>query len=1266
MAPPQPSGDRPSRHFSGEGESKFRIVLLAGFETFNRELYRRAADRAAEQCPGLEIWVCTERDIASHPEALGGALKGADIVFCSLVFDFDQVNWMQERIADIPIRFVFESALELMSFTQVGSFTMAAKPGKKQGMPPAVKALLSKFSSTREEDRLDGYTKFLKSGPKLLKMLPGDTANDLRRWLETYAFWNAGGTENIASMFILPSSDSPEGSGLVHPDRPGYYFSNPKEYLGWCRPYPVPARKAADWPVVSVLLYRKHVVSELPYIPELVRHMEGQSLLPLPLFITGVDGHIAVRDSLTSQWETDQVLKGEIPRNPTLSPGAVNVDAVVSTIGFPLVGGPAGSMEGARQAELAKEILLAKNVPYFVAAPLLIQDIKSWFEQGIGGLQSVVLYALPELDGAIDTIPLGGLCCDCTREAGEIRLVPERLLRLTSRIQKWTTLRKKEAKDRKVAVVLYGYPPGIGATGTAALLNVPRQAPNPQDLTHSHAYQYTKAGYDVGEIPESPEDIVETVSSAWVRSDGAWGVVVRVESVTVRRVSKNWGGGLDRSGIRTVGSGSKAEFLLGGCRFGNVWVGVQPPLGVPGDPMRLLFERDMTPHPQYAAFYKWLENEEAGGGFGADAVVHFGMHGTEEWLPGTPLGNTGECWPDLLTGGLPNVYVYAANNPSESLLAKRRGYGTLVSHNVPPYSRAGLYKELQLDAEEGAPTTEGALLQTLFAAGLEADCPPPASAMEALQAAGTCLEAMAAHMVKEGLLDPYCEELKMYLAELETRLFSEGLHTLGSPPSTEALRAYLVSALHARPPPEHRSPPCVPGLTPRVSPRVSRVIFLVFFRNTEEISGVLRALNGEYVPPAPGGDLLRDGSGVLPTGRNIHALDPFRIPSKVAMARGNAAAKLTLDMHQRDNEDPTAYPETVSVNLWGLEAIKTRGESVALVLALVGARPLMEATGRVVKYELIPLEELGRPRVDVLASLSGDHLVPVVSTFSNGRVHAAATADEPVEKNFIKKHALELQAAGETASTARIFSNPPGEFGSMVNERVSDSSWTDEGELGETWASRNAFSFGRDGRGVSRRNTLNKLMMTTSTVVQNIDSVEYGLTDIQEYYANTGAMVRAMDDIQGGTGKVQATVVESFSRAPRPKKINDVLRLEYRAKLLNPKWAESMVAQGSGGAFEVSQRMTAMVGWGATTKFREKWVFDQSAETYALDPEMADKLRKANPEAFKNIVGRLIEASSRGMWDADSDTLAKLQDLYSDMDDQIEMGSMQKKAPKKE
>ena len=502
-------------------------------------------------------------------------------------------------------------------------------------------------------------------------------------------------------------------------------------------------------------------------------------------------------------------------------------------------------------------------------------------------------------------------------------------------------------------------------------------------------------------------------------------------------------------------------------------------------------------------------------------------------------------------------------------------------------------------------------------------------------------------MAKEGLLEAYLENLKVYLAELEQRLFSSGLHVLGRAPSDEAMRAYLTAYFEdgswqqgdkgstdvttevqgegasevvdsaEMPFSEKVMEMIVAGKpepdvlmfrskdTPKEGTKAYSVyqqaireainIRALLLRNTEELDGVMRALNGEFVPPAPGGDLLRDGSGVLPTGRNIHALDPYRLPSKVAMSRGRAAAALTLDIHRKDNDGE--LPETVAVNLWGLEAIKTRGESVAIVLALVGAEPVMEATGRVVKYELIPLEELGRPRVDVLASLSGifrDSFANVVELLDDLLVRAAQ-ADEPPEMNYIRKHYLELQAEGETdeAATARIFSNPPGEFGSMVNERVSDGSWEDEADLGETWASRNSYSFGRNGRGVERRKTLDALMKTTSQVVQCIDSVEYGLTDIQEYYANTGAMVRAMDDIQGSAGKVQATVVEGFAREARPKKLNDVLRLEYRSKLLNPKWADEMVSQGSGGAFEVSQRMTAMIGWGATTKFQEKWVFDQ-------------------------------------------------------------------------
>jgi magnesium chelatase subunit H len=331
-----------------------------------------------------------------------------------------------------------------------------------------------------------------------------------------------------------------------------------------------------------------------------------------------------------------------------------------------------------------------------------------------------------------------------------------------------------------------------------------------------------------------------------------------------------------------------------------------------------------------------------------------------------------------------------------------------------------------------------------------------------------------------------------------------------------------------------------------------------------------------------------------------------------------------------------------------------------------------EGTGRIVRFDLVPLEKLGRPRIDVLASLSGifrDSFANIVDLLDD-MFERAAVADEPIEMNFVKKHALEL--AGAERPAARLFSNPPGDYGSMVNEVVGTGDWDEESSLGETWRSRNVFSYGRKegnnaNAGKARPEVLDKLLQTTERIVQEIDSVEYGLTDIQEYYANTGALKKAAenkkaaDPTTGKKKKVQLSIVEAYTKAddtsPIPvRDVEDVLRLEYRSKLLNPKWIDSMVAQGSGGAYEISQRFTAMVGWAATSTV-DNYVFDQAAERYALDGEVAQKLQKSNPEAFKNVLRRLLEASGRGMWSADPDVIDKLKELYSDADDLIEEAS---------
>ena len=1375
-----------------------RIVLISGFESFNVKLYRKAAKSLAKRCPWVELVVFSDRDIEANREAVAAALEGADVFFGSLLFDFDQVEWLQEAVAKIPTRFVFESALELMSTTSVGSFEMKPAPdGQKAGPPPAVKAILAKFGSGKEEDKLVGYLSFLKIGPALLRFVPGRKAKDLRNWLTVYGYWNQGGRENVEEAFAyiaqeyLPdlageaaeaaAADQSEGLldrllrgtkpkplketpalGYYHPDieRAGMDWPTTFEaYSDWYQAERVAAGHVpnlpVDAPVVAVLLYRKHVITQQPYLADLVHAMEEAGVRPVPIFINGVEAHTVVRDLLTSEHEQARRAEG-IEEIDSLKSDAAVVDAVVSTVGFPLVGGPAGSMEAGRQAEVAQAILGAKNVPYIVAAPLLIQDIASWQKSGIGGLQSVILYALPELDGAIDTVPLGGLVGD------DIYLTRERVYALANRLTKWVSLRRKAAAARTVAVMLYGFPPGVGATGTAALLNVPRSLERLLETLRDEGYDLGPGPLPSGEalvealrtLEEGPviaggieaaeaalerlktqkmeakanekanadeedgegalannasgldgvaiagADVAPTQLKRWLQFPKEWGPTewgpmpfLPESDVLVRKMEAAWGNLEAYSGLATVpGKGS----FVAGLRVGNVFIGVQPALGVEGDPMRLLFERDLTPHPQYAAYYKWLQH-----GLQADAVLHFGMHGTVEWLPGSPLGNTGLSWSDQLLGAMPNVYVYAANNPSESIVAKRRGYGTIVSHNVPPYGRAGLYRqtaelrELLNEYREDPETNDAALRGPIFdlvaAAGLDADCPfvDPATGT-AVRITSEALEAGEATVTPEAFQE-YAAALYTYLGVLENRLFSEGLHTLGAEP-TEASAAQYLSAYFGERLSEDAvaavagmrageglddvrlalerslslpAPAALDDEEGKDSGALAEAVEIraLLRKNTEELAGAVKALSGEYVLPAVGGDLLRDGPGVLPTGRNIHALDPYRMPSPAAADRGARVARAIIDQHRAANDG--AYPETVSVNLWGLDAIKTKGESVGIVLELVGARSVKEGTGRVVRYELIPLEEMeGRPRIDVLCNMSGifrDSFANVVGLLDDLFQRAAQAEGEDPEMNFIKKHAMDMTSEGMENVAARLFSNPPGDYGSMVNERVGTSEWEDTRELGDTWAARNAFSYGKgDERGTARPEVLQALLKTTERVVQEVDSVEYGLTDIQEYYANTGALIAAANAAKEDSGDkkkfkaVACSIVETFGEDVTPRDLEETLRLEYRTKLLNPRWAEAMADQGSGGAYEISQRMTALVGWGATSGFAEDWVYDGAHERYVEDEAMREKLRKSNPQAFRNVLRRMLEAAGRGMWNADDETLAQLRQLYSETEDELE------------
>lgn len=899
-------------------------------------------------------------------------------------------------------------------------------------------------------------------------------------------------------------------------------------------------------------------------------------------------------------------------------------------------------MAGGRHADVGQVILRQLNVPYVVAAPLLIQDLQSWRKNGVAGLQSVVLYSLPELDGAIDTICIGGLVGE------EIFLIRDRVERLTGRVKKWVSLRKKPNIDKKVAIIIYGFPPSIGATGTAALLNVPESLVN-------IVRRLKQEGYDVGSGDTlSAEEILNLVKeSDEVMQGGKLNAVSAREALAQTtmvesRHLREWMGPADterieRSWNRDIGSSNNIKtvaerHLLGGVQLGNIWIGVQPPLGIVGDPMRMMFEKDLTPHPQYAAFYLWLER-----GLAADATIHVGTHGTYEWLPGNPLGNSRDNWSDIFMGNLPNLYIYAANNPSEGSLAKRRGYATIISHNVPPYGRAALYGQL-----EEMKSLIWEFNEAMQSSGLSERTDEIRKTIEEkLVTSG--LNVDLGIDLGEGTTMDFIGDVSTYLKTLESRLFSSGLHVLGRAPNPEEAVGFVEAILGNEPelvPAEERIPlarsivasvmdvaklECMRDW-PAIDESVFKDLKVVetasqivekLLETGNELGNIIRGLNGEFIEALPGGDVLRDGGGVLPTGSNIHALDPYRLPSQGAFATGRAIAERVIQAHRDANGGE--FPETMAVPLWGLDNIKTKGESVGIALGLLGAEPIRDGTGRVVRFELISLEKLGRPRVDVLLNLSGifrdsfEHVVFLLDDVCR----RAAEAPESPNENFVKKHALSLSAEDEEVdSGARLFSNPPADYGSMVNEQVAESTWEQGDELAATFVSRNAYVYGRNNRGKRSEATFKKVLSTTSRVVQQIDSVEYGLSDIQEYYANTGALLRAAR-VENKDGNVGASIVESFGAARdggagrEPKELEQVLRMELRTRLLNPKWAEKMLENGTGGAFEVSTRMTALIGWGGTAGFGDDFVFEQAAERYVLDEKNRELLRKSSPEAYR-------------------------------------------------
>jgi magnesium chelatase subunit H len=450
------------------------------------------------------------------------------------------------------------------------------------------------------------------------------------------------------------------------------------------------------------------------------------------------------------------------------------------------------------------------------------------------------------------------------------------------------------------------------------------------------------------------------------------------------------------------------------------------------------------------------------------------------------------------------------------------------------------------------------------------------------------------------------------------------------------------------------------GVAARESARVFRLLERVRkqLESNAEMDGLVRALRGEYVEPGPGADIVQNPS-VLPTGRNTHAVNPYSVPSHAAYARAEATVASLLARHRAEHG---RWPRAMALVLWGLDNIKTQGEGVAQALWLLGVRPLRDSLNRVTGVEPVPLARLGRPRIDVVMTVSGifRDLFGATMLLLDKAVRCVAELEEPPEWNYVRANVrgqMDEDGSPFDEAALRVFSNAPGSYGTNVNFMVMDSQWETADALGDLFVTRKCFAYGRDreGRaleGREARGAMTRALSRVEAAYQNLDSFEIGVTDVDHYFEYLGGVSKAVE--RHARARPAVYLSDSLSREARVRSLAEMVRLETRAKTLNPKWYEGMLGHGFRGVAEIESHVTNTFGWSATTDAVDGWVYKEVAETFVLDRRMLERLRRLNPHSARSLVARLLEAEGRGFWEAEGETLERLREIFAGLEDQLE------------
>jgi len=1239
-------------------------VVVVTMDSHLASATERANVTLSKSLPGLRLTVHAAAEWGDNPQALERCkqdIARGNIVIAAMLFLEDHflpiLPALQARREQCDAMVCAMSAAEVTKLTRMGKFDMAAPA---TGAMAFLKRLRGKPPGKDDGNKGTAgaqQMKTLRMLPKILRFIPG-TAQDVRAYFLTLQYWLAGSQDNIGNMVRLLVERYAAGPrktlrlearpkqpieypevGLYHPKM------NHPSAVGLMATGINALPKVATTGTrgtVGLLLMRSYVLAgNADHYNGVITAMEARGLRVIPAFATGLDQRPAIEAYFHAP------------------DGRTQIDALVSLTGFSLVGGPAYN-----DAKAAEDVLAALDVPYLAVHPVEFQTLDQWggSSRGLLPVESTIMVAIPELDGATGAMVFGGranashiACTGCSHacrfenevDSHDMHSCIERADALAARVGKLVDLRRSERAERRVAAVVFNFPPNAGATGTAAFLSVF------ESLFNTMAAM-AREGYRV-EMPASVDELRERIITGNAARFGAMANVhhripanehLKREKY-LKEIEAQWG----PSPGKQQSDGSHI-FVLGE-RFGNVFVGIQPAFGYEGDPMRLLFEQGFAPTHAFSAFYRWLRED-----FAAHAVLHFGTHGALEFMPGKQAGMSATCWPDRLIGDMPNLYLYASNNPSEGTIAKRRAAATLISYLTPPVAESGLYKGL-VDLKE--------LLERYR--GLEPEAQAERDELSVMiQTQAAELDLASAEPLWAHESETRIARLNDAVREVEYTLIPYGLHVVGQAPSPAERVDLLLSCAEA----SHGVKPeralietlVAHGASKEGTPLLQELGAIDRLMSEDhELEGILRALDGRFLRPAPGGDLLRTPA-ILPTGRNLHGFDPFRIPSAYAVKDGARQAQRLLDKHIAAGNAP---PESIAMVLWGTDNLKSEGGPIAQVLALMGAKPRFDSYGRLAGAELIPLAELGRPRIDVVITLSGifRDLLPLQIKLLAEAAFLAAQAEEGPEQNFIRKHALAFQAQNggdlETASL-RVFGNAEGAYGSNINSLIDNSRWEDGDELAETYSRRKGFAYGRAGRPLQQAKLLQSVLADVQLAYQNLDSVELGVTTVDTYFDTLGGVSRAIKRAKvakEGEGAQMAPVYigdqtrDSFGGGT-VRTLSEQVALETRTRMLNPKWYEGMLKHGYEGVRQIEVHVTNTMGWSATTGQVQPWVYEQLSATFMLDPAMRERLAQLNPTASARVANRLLEAYERDYWQPDADTLQALRQAGDELEDRLE------------